>query len=153
MRQCLEIDIEPDTQFVRIYYETSPHLAALQWLSPQQTSGSVSPFMFTQREAILARSWIPCQNSPSVRFTYSASVRVPANLMAVMSASNPKEKAADGIYHFEMKQPIPLYLLALAAGDLVYTSLSDRAVVYAEPELIEKAAWGFIDIEKNGFCR
>jgi leukotriene A-4 hydrolase/aminopeptidase len=148
MGQCLEINIEPDTRFVTIYYETSPHAAALQWLSPKQTSGGVSPFMFTQSEAILARSWIPCQDSPSVRFTYSASVRVPANLMAVMSASNPKEKASDGIYHFEMKQPVPSYLLALAAGDLVYTSLSDRAGVYAEPEVIEKAAWEFIDMEK-----
>ena len=131
-----------------IYYETSPDAAAVQWLSPQQTSGGVSPFMFTQSEAILARTWIPCQDTPSVRFTYSASVRVPANLMAVMSASNPKEKSSDGIHHFEMKQPVPSYLLALAAGDLVYTSLSDRTGVYAEPEVIEKAAWEFIDMEK-----
>lgn len=148
MGQCLEIDIEPGTRFVTIYYETSPDAAALQWLSPRQTSGGVTPFMFTQSEAILARTWIPCQDSPSVRFTYSASVRVPANLMAVMSASNAKEKATDGVYHFEMKHPIPSYLLALAVGDLVYAALSERTGVYAEPELIEKAALEFTDMGK-----
>jgi leukotriene-A4 hydrolase len=146
--QCLEIDIETETRFVTIYYETSPDAAALQWLSPRQTSGGVSPFMFTQSESILARTWIPCQDSPSVRFTYSAIVRVPANLLAVMSASNPKEKVSDGIYHFEMKQPIPSYLLAMAVGDLVYASLSERTGIYAEPELIEKAAWEFNDMDK-----
>lgn len=146
--QALVIAIKPGTKVVRIEYETSPQAEALQWLSPQQTAGKSSPFLFTQSQAILARSWVPCQDTPGVRFTYTADVKVPSDLLALMSASNPKEKNNSGEYHFEMKQAIPSYLLALAVGDLTFEAISERSGVYAEDSLIDEAAWEFADLEK-----
>ena len=132
--QALVIAIKPGTRTVRIEYETNPRAEALQWLSPQQTAGKNSPFLFTQSQAILARSWVPCQDTPGVRFTYTADVTVPNDLLALMSASNPKEKNPSGEYHFEMKQPIPSYLLALAVGDLIFSrSANSQAASLIRP--------------------
>ena len=144
----LIIELEPDTTVVQVHYATRPEAAALQWLEPEQTSGGKAPFLFTQSQAILARTWIPCQDSPGVRTTYAARVKVPPGLMAVMSAQNATEKAPDGIYEFSMPLPIPSYLLALAVGDLVFRSTGERSGVYAEPSVVEKAAWEFADTEK-----
>jgi leukotriene-A4 hydrolase len=144
----LEINIKNDTSIVTVYYQTTPKSAALQWLKPIQTAGGKYPFLFTQSEAILARTWIPCQDSPGIRFTYNAKVKVPENLMAVMSATNPTQKTKDGSYSFSMKQPIPSYLLALAVGDLEYHRIGKRTGVYAEPSEIKKAVYEFADMEK-----
>jgi len=146
--QSLKISITPATKKIAIHYSTSPDAEAVQWLTAQQTAGKKYPFLFTQSEAILARSWIPCQDSPSLRFTYTADVTVPKDLLALMSASNPQQRNENGIYHFEMKQPIPSYLLALTVGDITFKSISERSGVYAEPALIDKAAWEFADLEK-----
>ncbi len=145
--QALPIALGRNTKTVSITYKTSPQGEALQWLSPQQ-AGSGSPFLFTQSQAILARSWVPCQDSPSIRFTYNAEVTVPRQLLALMSAENPTEKNGDGVYAFKMKQPIPSYLLALAVGDISFKAISDRSGVYAEPSLVDTAAWEFTDMEK-----
>ncbi len=146
--QELAIPIGPETLSVRIDYRTRPEAAALQWLSPEQTAGGKRPFLFTQSQAILARTWVPCQDSPGVRMTYSATIRVPGDLLALMSATNPTARNPDGIYRFEMKHPIPSYLLALAVGDLEFRSLGARSGVYAEPSVAEKAAWELADTEK-----
>lgn len=141
------IDIAPDTRVVHIDYATSPGAEALQWLSGEQTA-SGKPFLFTQSEAILARTWIPLQDTPGVRMTYDATVHVPPDLLALMSAENPQERNADGVYRFHMPQPIPSYLMALGVGDLRFRSTSDRSGVYAEPTLVDRAAWEFADTEK-----
>jgi leukotriene-A4 hydrolase len=133
---------------VIISYSTSPNAAALQWLTPEQTAGKKFPFLFTQSQAILARTWAPVQDSPGIRFTYSATVKVPNELMALMSAENPQQKTSDGVYHFNMPQPIPAYLLALSVGDLEFHSFDKRTGVYAEPVTIEKAAYEFADLPK-----
>lgn len=146
--QVLSIPLTAETKSITIEYVTSPEAEALQWLTAQQTAGKTSPFLFTQSQAILARSWIPCQDTPGVRFTYDADVTVPKALLPLMSASNPQEKNETGVYHFEMKQPISSYLLALAAGDLTFQAISDRSGIYAEKVLIDKAAWEFADLEK-----
>lgn len=144
----LSIPINNNTSWVKIEYETSPKAAALQWLNPEQTLGKTKPFLFTQSQAILARTWIPLQDAPANRFTYSAKVHTDPGLMVLMSASNPQSKSPQGNYEFEMPQAIPSYLMALCAGDLDFISLGKDCGVYAEPAMVKKAAWEFEDLEK-----
>lgn len=136
----IKIDIRPDTRKVHIHYHSSPKAEALQWLSAAQTAGKKFPFLFTQGEAILTRSWIPCQDSPRVRFTYSARVQVPRTHLAVMSATNPTKRNSSGIYEFKMEQAIPAYLVALAVGNVDFKPLGKRTGVYAEPATLPTAA-------------
>ncbi|WP_426492226.1 M1 family metallopeptidase [Hymenobacter sp. 102] len=146
--QALRISLRPDTTAVCIRYRTAPDAAALQWLSPEQTAGRRQPFLFTQSQAILARTWLPCQDSPGVRFTYEARVTVPPHLLALMSAENPQQLDPGGRYQFHMRQPIPAYLMALAVGDVQFRALSARTGVYAEPVTLPGAAREFEDLEK-----
>jgi aminopeptidase N len=145
--QALHIPIKDYTKTIAIEYTTSPKAEALQWLSPQQTSGN-HPFLFTQSQAILARSWVPCQDSPGIRFTYTAEVTVPKDLLPLMSATNPQQKNEKGTYQFEMKQPISSYLLALSVGDVVFKPISERSGIYAEASVLDSAVWEFADLEK-----
>jgi leukotriene A-4 hydrolase/aminopeptidase len=144
---ALSITLPDDATRVRISYTTRPQASGLQWLDPPQTAGKKDPFLFTQSEAIHARSWIPLQDSPQVRITYRAHVRTPKNLMAVMSANNDLKAARDGDYEFEMPQPIPSYLIALAVGDLSFAPISPRTGIWAEPPVVGKAAREFADLE------
>ena len=144
--QALRVALSAETAAVRIHYRTAPTAAALQWLLPSQTAG-IQPFLFTQSQAILARTWLPCQDSPGIRFTYEAQVRVPAHLLALMSAENPQQLNANGEYHFRMSQPIPAYLMALAVGDLAFAPLSNRTGIYAEPATLPVANHEFADLE------
>ena len=139
--------LRDDAAAVRIHYRTAPGAAALQWLAPHQTAGT-EPFLFTQSQAILARTWLPCQDSPGIRFTYEATVRVPPHLLALMSAENPQQRNDSGRYHFRMSQPIPAYLMALAVGDLEFAPLSTRTGIYAEPATLPAATHEFVDLEK-----
>lgn len=142
----LHIEIDNKTEHVSIHYRTKPEAAALQWLTPEQ-AGSTLPFLYTQSQAILARSWVPCQDSPKVRFTYDAFVTVPSNMMALMSARNSAIESADGRYRFRMVRPIPSYLMALAVGDLEFRPYEKRAGIYAQPDMLISAAWEFEDTE------
>jgi leukotriene-A4 hydrolase len=144
----LEIPIQPETETVSIEYSTHPDARALQWLDPAMTAGKQHPFLLSQSEAILARSWVPCQDTPGVRFTYDATLHVPKELMAVMSADNPQARTENGVYQFRMPQPIPSYLLAIAVGDLEFRPFDTRSGVYAEPPVIEAAAREFSDTPK-----
>ncbi|MFK7784316.1 MAG: M1 family metallopeptidase [Crocinitomicaceae bacterium] len=144
----LKVNIKPTTKYINIYYSTTDETQAIDWLDPILTSGKKQPFMYTQGQAILTRSWIPIQDSPTNRITYSADVQVPSELMAIMSAENPKKKSEDGLYHFEMKQKIPCYLIAIAVGDLMYTPLGDRSGIYSEPELAQECEYEFTDLPK-----
>ncbi|PSR52961.1 aminopeptidase [Adhaeribacter arboris] len=146
--QPLEILLLPDSQEISIHYQTTSASAALQWLEPEQTAGGQQPFLFTQSQAILARTWLPCQDSPAVRFTYEAQVEVPPGFFALMSAENPSEIAADGQYTFKMVHPIPSYLMALAVGQINFQAIGPRTGVYAETALLSAAAYEFAEMEK-----
>ncbi len=145
--QAMSIKLSNNSEWVHVYYRTSREAEALQWLSSEQTTGKNHPFLFTQSQAILARSWIPLQDSPGIRFTYDAEVKVPTDLLALMSAVNPQQKNDQGLYNFVMNQPIPGYLMALAVGDLAFEELGPRSGVFAEPEVLAKAAAEFEDLE------
>lgn len=133
---------------VRVTYATSPGASGLQWLEPSMTEGKKTPFMFSQSQQIHARSWVPLQDTPQIRFTYSAHVTAPQDAMVLMSADNDPAAVRDGDYSFKMPQPIPSYLLAIAAGDLVFKPIGKRSGVWAEPAMVDKAGHEFEDTEK-----
>ena len=144
----LTVNINPGTEYINIYYQTTKETEALDWLSPELTAGKKHPYLYTQGQAILTRSWIPIQDTPMNRITYSADVKVRTELIALMSADNPKEKDSEGRYHFEMKQAIPAYLIALVVGDMEYTSIGKYSGVYSEPELSKQCSYEFVDLPK-----
>lgn len=144
--QPLHIGIGKDTKRINIHYKTGKEAVALQWLSPMQTADKKHPFLFSQGQSIWSRTWIPCQDSPGVRFTYHAKVSVPKELMAVMSATNPVKKNETGVYEFKQEKPIPSYLMAIAVGDITFKEIDNRTGVYAEHSVIESAAKEFTDL-------
>ncbi|MFC3651607.1 M1 family metallopeptidase [Dyella humi] len=133
---------------VRIVYSTSPSATGLQWLPPAQTADKKQPFMFSQSESIHARSWVPLQDSPAIRFTYNAEVIAPKDTRVAMSAPNDPSHALSGDFSFKQTHPIPSYLLAIAAGDLAVKQTGPRSAVYAESSVVGKAAHEFEDTEK-----
>lgn len=149
----LRLALPPGTRLLTLDYQTSPGAVALQWLDPAQTAGGRHPFLFSQCQAIHARTMVPLQDSPRVRVRYGAAITVPAALTAVMSAGTvgvePGKTPGTRTFRFEMPQPIPSYLLALAVGRLEGRDLGPRSRVYAEPETVERAAFEFAQIEES----
>jgi len=151
----LEIQLPTaNTQAIRITYRTAPNASALQWLNPEQTLGKKHPYLFTQCQAIHARSVIPCQDTPSIRQTFTAAIDVPAALRAVMAAAVVGERTivqapARAVEHFAMTQPIPPYLFAFAVGELASKDLSPRSRVWTEPSALDAAAWEFEQVEEH----
>jgi leukotriene-A4 hydrolase len=146
--QALHVKISPNTPKVNIYYKTTDKATALQWLNAEQTMGKQQPFLYSQSYPILSRTWLPCQDAPGIRFTYNATLTVPKGLLALMSSENPQRKNESGVYHFRQIHPIPSYLVAFAVGDIGFKSIDKRTGVYAEPVILNKAAWEFADMGK-----
>ena len=144
----LSVNLNPKSNSVVIFYETTKKSEALDWLVPNQTAGKMYPFMYTQGQSIFTRSWIPIQDTPGIRITYSAKIKTPKNMMAVMSAANPQEIDTNNVYSFKMNQPIPPYLIALAVGNLEFKAIDSRTGVYAEPSMVVKCANELIDMGK-----
>jgi aminopeptidase N len=141
----LTLQLPASTSAVRIRYRTAPTASALQWLSPEQTLGGKHPFLFSQCQAIHARSVLPCQDTPSIRQAFTATVDVPSELRAVMAAASVERTVtgARATERFQMPQPIPPYLFAFAVGALASKDLSARSRVWAEPGVLEAACWEF----------
>jgi leukotriene-A4 hydrolase len=146
--RALRIALPFQPQKVRVYYRTAPSATALQWMSPEQTMSGKRPFMFSQSEEINARSWAPVQDTPAVRFTYSARIDAPSGMRVVMSAENDQKATGAGGWKFKMTQAIPSYLLAIAIGEIDVRNVGPRSAVYAEPQRIEAAASEMADTEK-----
>ena len=128
-------------------YRTSPASTALQWLPPELTAGGKHPMVFSQSQAVHARSWVPLQDTPAIRITYEATVRTPKSLLAVMSADNDPLTPRTGEYYFEMPQPIPSYLLAIAVGNFYFAPLGEDTGIYTEPEMLDASVFEFADTQ------
>jgi aminopeptidase N len=138
----LNITIAPNTDTVTIEYTTSPDAFGLNWNTAEQSYGRVEPYLYSLNEPVGARSWIPIQDTPAMRTTYEATLRVPRGLMALMSAEDNATAVSDtGLYVVHMGHKIPPYLIALAVGRLQFHPFDERTGVYAEPELMDDAAW------------
>src|SRR6266498_2293259 len=146
-RMCLK-GFDGDSSFT-LKFRTSPEARALQWMNASQTAGGNYPFLFSQCQASNARSIFPCQDTPSVRFTYSAEVEAPKELTGVMAAEQARGLEGSGKFFFNMPQPIPSYLFAIAVAHLDFRGLGPRTGIFAEPEIIEAAAWEFAETEKT----
>lgn len=153
--QPLKVDIstvEAKEFTVRVYYATTPESAGIQWFEPEQTQGKEHPYVYTQCEAILARTLLPCQDTPAVKCPYSISVTLPAPLVAACSGTfrtdlpaNPTVDEANKTmtYHYDQKLPIPTYLIAIVAGALKKASIGPRSSVWTEAEWIDRAVYEF----------
>ncbi|HEY0043912.1 MAG TPA: M1 family metallopeptidase [Allosphingosinicella sp.] len=149
----LTIALPQGTRRIAIAYQSAPDAEALQWLTPAQTAGKQHPFLFSQGQAILNRTWIPTQDSPGIRQTWEARIVAPEPLKVVMSGERltPEgEPAGVGTraYRFRMDKPVAPYLIAIAAGDIAFQALGPRTGVYAEPATIGRAAAELVDTEK-----
>ena len=141
-------------QRIVLTYRSRPGANALQWLPPEMTAGKTKPYLFSQGQAILNRSWIPTQDSPGIRQTWDATLTVPGDLVAVMSgeklSGDKGETMPDGRrrFRFRMDKPVPPYLIAFAVGDLKFRSLGPRSGVWTEATMLDAAAREFGDVEK-----
>ncbi|MEO1014623.1 MAG: M1 family metallopeptidase [Pseudomonadota bacterium] len=148
----LEIDLPIGAEAVRISYETDPGAAGLQWLSPEQTASDDTPFVYSQAQAIHARSMAPLQDTPGLRVSYKATIRVegadPSKILVLMGAAQDPDGVRDGEFTFDMPQPVPPYLIAIAAGDIVFREINETIGVYGEPYIVEAAADEFAETPK-----
>lgn len=150
----LTIQLLPTTRQIRILYRTRPDASALQWLPPELTAGKKKQYLFSQGQPINNRSWFPTQDSPGIRQTWSATLNVPDNMVAVMSGERldgaTGRPATDGrrTFRFKLDRPVPTYLVALTVGDLAFKETGPRSGVWAEPSMLDAAVREVADIEK-----
>ena len=149
----LTIALGPDTGRIVIDYLSAPDAEALQWLTPQQTAGKRHPYLLSQGQPTLNRTWIPTQDSPGIRQTWSARVTAPEPLTVVMSGDRLTPEgvpagAGRRAFRFEMDNPVAPYLIAIAAGDIAFRPLGPRTGVWTEPAMLERAAAELEDTEK-----
>jgi aminopeptidase N len=147
----LVVTLGPDTRRLIIKYKSAPEAGALQWLTPEQTAGKKKPYLFSQGQAVENRSWIPTQDSPGIRQTWEAVIRVPAGLTAVMSApkaAEPMTQGGESVFSYKMPHSVAPYMIAIGVGDLGFKSLGPRTGVWTEPAMLDRAAAELADTEK-----
>ncbi len=142
-----------DARRIIVRYRSGADAAALQWLTPQQTAGGRHPYLLSQGQPTLNRTWIPTQDSPGIRQTWTARITAPEPLKVVMSGERltPEgEPAGAGrrAYRFRMDHPVAPYLIAIAAGDIEFRPLGRRTGVWTEPAMMERAAAELVDTER-----
>jgi len=135
------------TELIKIDYETTDDSTGLMWIDPKRNPGHNKPFLYTRSAALSARTWIPMQDTPQVRVTYSLRLHTPQNMQAVVSGERDPKVKARGEYLFDMAKPVPADSIALAVGEWKYVETGPRSGVYAEKSIIKAAAKAFADTE------
>ncbi|NUP05990.1 MAG: M1 family metallopeptidase [Polyangiaceae bacterium] len=145
----IRLTLAAGTKSVTLRYETGVGASALQWLEPAQTAGGKQPYLFSQCQPIHARSIVPLQDTPSRRITFTAALKVPVALRGLMAAGfvGREEAGAAAVERWEMPQPIAPYLFAFAVGDLASRDIGERSRVWAEPSVVDSAAWEFAEVD------
>jgi aminopeptidase N len=142
-----------DARRIVVRYRTGANAEALQWLTPEQTAGKRHPYLLSQGQPTLNRSWIPTQDSPGIRQTWEARITAPEPLKVVMSGDRLTPEgvpagAGRRAYSFRMNNPVAPYLIAIAAGDIMFRPLGPRTGVWTEPAMIDRAAAELVDTER-----
>lgn len=134
--RALRIRLLPASTKVTIYYHSKTEFTtALSWLT---VSGK--QLFFTSFEPIRCREMFPIQDAPALKYTYAVRLKTNQGYMALMSAdNNPTKASPDGVYQFVMSKPISPYLISVAIGDFLFTSVTQKTGIYAMPELIDSA--------------
>ena len=146
----LRVTLAPGVDTCVIRYRTGPDASALQWLEPEQTAGGKAPFLYSQCQAIHARSVVPLQDTPRLRITYEAELTVPAALRGLMAAGavDREVRSDKAVERYRMDEPIPPYLFAFAVGDLASRDIGPRSRVWAEPSVVVGAAHEFAGVDR-----
>lgn len=139
----LIIELPSGAEKVKVHYASSPNATGLDWVEPAGTAGGEQPFLYSQSQPHYARTWIPIQDTPASRLTFTGELFTPENLIGLMGANNTPNPKRTGYYKFESRQPIPSYLMALAVGDLEFQALNERMGIYAEPSVLAAAVAEF----------
>ncbi|OQR75340.1 leukotriene A-4 hydrolase-like [Tropilaelaps mercedesae] len=147
----IQLPLHEDHPKIRVVYETSPTSSALQWLTKEQTAGKHQPYLYSHSEAIHSRALLPCQDSPNVKANFTVNIQVPKGLIPVVSAVKVRqEECSNGnvAFMFEQNIPVPIYLLALAVGDLESREIGPCSRVWSEKEYVDQAVVDFADTNK-----
>ncbi|XP_028650799.1 aminopeptidase RNPEPL1 [Erpetoichthys calabaricus] len=130
---------EPHRGFEVIVLYTAKDAPAIWWLDAELTCGNLKPFVFTQGHSVCNRSFFPCFDTPAVKSTYSATVTVPEGVQVLMSATCSAYSEQDKAFQFHMEHPVPAYLVALVAGELIPADIGPRSRIWAEPCILNMA--------------
>ncbi|KAK4685307.1 leukotriene-A4 hydrolase, partial [Tremellales sp. Uapishka_1] len=149
-----------ETIGIAITYSTTEKCSAVGWLEPLQTKSGKYPYLYSQSQAIHARSLLPCQDTPAVKSTYSSKVTsILPVLMSGLRVSPPSEQVLEigkkVEYVYDQPVAIPTYLIAIAAGELIYKPFKQlegkqwRSGCWTEPLVMDDAFWEFSEDTAN----
>ncbi|CAD8198857.1 unnamed protein product [Paramecium pentaurelia] len=147
-----------------IKYSIDARSESISFMDISQTQTKSMPYLFTQCEDAYCRSLAPLQDTPAIKQTYSATI-IYKDIEAsdvFMSADETQEQFTILNHpsinpnftwkykYFVQKTPIPSYLFAIVAGNLlkVPTSNGGRTFLISEPDKINEYKEELKDMEQ-----
>lgn len=133
----LRIPINPNESEIQveISFTTTDKCTAIQFIQ-----GDTGPYVFSQCEAIHARSLFPCFDTPAVKSPYKFTGHSPA-VVTMSGRAHPADEP--NTYHFDQPIPIPSYLVSITSGNLLKAPIGPRSDVYSEEPSLKKCQWEF----------